>query len=307
MTSADVIAAVDVGNTAIKVALRRLSDVGTDHSVTGAENCFATFSLDQPGWGPRICDWVQKRSGSTAVSWWVSTVNRAASGPLYQAVSDVFGSSTSMQTPRGEPAWRVFGYQDVPIEIEVDFPDKVGIDRLLSAYAASTRFELPLVVVDVGSAVTIDLVRSDASGRPVFAGGAILPGIRLQHAALASGTEGLQRLNDALESGRQAPFRRVDATAQAGMRPGTNTEQAIRLGVIAAVTGAVERLAREYARVGPAETGSDEPISIVLTGGDASIISDSLTVKHKLTPNLVCEGIMVLAIQQCQIAAGELE
>ena len=51
-------------------------------------------------------------------------------------------------------------------------PDRVGIDRLLSAYAVVRRCESPAVIVDAGSAVTVDWV--DAAG--CFCGGAILPG-----------------------------------------------------------------------------------------------------------------------------------
>ena len=292
MNSCETIAALDVGNSAIKVAVATATDrlcLVTEGGSEGASTPQRTFSLDQSGWEQRIRDWVQRQTGNASVTWWVSTVNRAASRSLHEALS-----------PR-EEHWRTLSFKDIPIRTEVDFPEKVGIDRLLSAYAASSRFSGPLVVVDAGSAVTVDYVRIRVPGQPIFAGGAILPGIRLQHAALATGTEGLQQ---AVQS--MAPQR----VAQMG--PATNTEQAIRLGVIAAVVGAVERLAHEYAREqAPAETTGNQqaPVAqrIVITGGDAPLISRYLREKHDLIPNLVCQGILELAFQQCQIASSGLK
>ena len=58
----------------------------------------------------------------------------------------------------------------------MDEPAKVGIDRLLNVFAASALVKPgePAIVVDAGSAVTVDLLHEDGS----FAGGAIFPGMR---------------------------------------------------------------------------------------------------------------------------------
>ena len=70
----------------------------------------------------------------------------------------------------------------LPIRVNVDFPDKVGIDRLFGALAARAMVPpgTPAITVDVGTAATVNLI--DADG--VFQGGAILPGPRLMARAL---------------------------------------------------------------------------------------------------------------------------
>ena len=188
------------------------------------------------------------------------------------------------------------------MEVDVDFPDRVGIDRLVSAYAASMRFSTPLIVVDAGSAVTIDFVRPGVSERCTFAGGAIFPGLHLQHAALATGTEGLRLQTAAEHSG--ANFQ--------PLVPARNTETAIRVGVLAAIAGGVDRLVQEYqsANFSAASQKNGDIHNtprLVLTGGDGPTISAYLRAKHDLVPNLVCLGLMDLAGRQCRIAPGGLK
>jgi len=298
VTLPDYIVAVDVGNSAIKVAVAKESDLvgdSVDLTSDGGMVSYQTFPIDQSDWERRVCQWVRQHSGARSVCCSVSTVNHAASRPLHDVVRDQ------------QWCWKILSRKDVPLQIEVDYPDRVGIDRLLSAHAASNRFASPIVVVDAGSAVTVDSVQSDPSGRQVFAGGAILPGIRLQHAALVTGTEGLQQ-----SGGHSSPIQSIDLADNGAMRPAKNTEQAIQLGVIAAVAGGIERLAREYVLAQDTsieqEKGGIAPsCRLVLTGGDAPTISAYLRAKHDLIPNLVCMGILDLAIRQCQIAPSGLK
>ena len=58
-----------------------------------------------------------------------------------------------------------------PMPVEYDTPDTLGVDRLLGAFAAWSELRSPLVVVDCGSATTVDAVRDGA-----FLGGFIAPG-----------------------------------------------------------------------------------------------------------------------------------
>ena len=317
MTDSETIVAVDVGNSAIKVALADRSDIESidQVSVDSPSVAYQTFSLDEPDRDQAICDWVAGQTAGESLSWWVSTVNRSASRPLQQSVLRTFGApprhDSSRQDSRlrsgdgvvsdsGE-TWRTIRYDDLPLLVSVDAPQRVGIDRLLGAYAASHRFPGSIVVVDVGSAVTVDLVRKIPGGDPEFVGGAIFPGIRLQHAALAAGTEGLEP---------STAFERGDGNDVQAAQPGTNTEAAIRLGVLAAVAGGIDRLYQEYGRseqsrmVGdgsPAQpSGTLETFPrLVLSGGDCEAISGFLLSDHDLVRSLVCEGLMELALEQC--------
>ncbi|HOC02674.1 MAG TPA: type III pantothenate kinase [bacterium] len=66
-------------------------------------------------------------------------------------------------------------WKDFPFKIDVRHPEKIGIDRLLNAAGTRKLFKTACVVIDAGSAITIDLVDIDGN----FKGGVIFPGQRL--------------------------------------------------------------------------------------------------------------------------------
>ena len=84
-------------------------------------------------------------------------------------------------------------YRDVPLTIRVEEPARVGIDRLLAALAADRlrQRDRAAIVVDLGTAITVDLVEADGA----FAGGAILPGIATSARALAEQTDALPQVD----------------------------------------------------------------------------------------------------------------
>src|SRR5262249_12952781 len=71
---------------------------------------------------------------------------------------------------------------DLSLVVRLEHPDRVGLDRLAAAVAANViRNPLrPAIVVDAGSAITVDLVAADGA----FEGGVILPGFRMSAEAL---------------------------------------------------------------------------------------------------------------------------
>ncbi|MCO8121835.1 type III pantothenate kinase [Stieleria sp. TO1_6] len=299
MTCVDWYVAVDVGNTAIKVVIADAVQNAPEQSdCNNSGYPQQTFLWEDPAWIDSLCGWVHHQTGGASSSWWIATVNHAASGRLHQSVAATFPDA----------AWMELCHQQVPMKVDVDFPDRLGIDRLVGAYAASLRFPVPVIVVDAGSAVTVDWVGNDPSGQRVFGGGAILPGIRLQHAALASGTEGLRRtLHDLQDQDRQ-----VESRPNTPFAPAKNTVDAIRLGVLAAVAGGIERLTDDYAlrlnSDGDGEIrGQIATPQLVLTGGDSPLISALLRVPHRCAANLVCLGLLDLARRQCQKAGGRLK
>ena len=82
---------------------------------------------------------------------------------------------------------RLLSHFDLPIKAAVEYPNRVGIDRLAGAVAANRlRHSARLaIIVDVGSAITVDLVNSQG----IFCGGAILPGIGMSARALHEFTD----------------------------------------------------------------------------------------------------------------------
>jgi len=167
---------------------------------------------------------------------------------------------------------RVAG-EDFPITIEtdVDEPRRVGADRLLAALAAYRRTGDACIVVDAGTAVTVDAV--DAAG--TFLGGAILPGPDLMARALADGTA-------------QLPHVDVRAEVASESAIGKNTESAIRAGVVHGCAGAVRALAQVIC----AELGCAAPV--LVTGGAAGRLGDAaLGPAVAVVPDLVLEGLVL--------------
>lgn len=170
---------------------------------------------------------------------------------------------------------RLRDYRDVPLRLALDHPETAGIDRLLGALAAHHRARpRPAVVINMGTALTIDLV--DAEG--VFRGGAILPGPQLMANALHTWTARLPHL-DVAELGTPSI-------------PGNSTRTAIHWGITAGTLGAIDVALRTYRQ----RLGS--PPVIYLTGGGASFleshwssIQTSPTPGEWVTiPHLVLEG-----------------
>lgn len=159
----------------------------------------------------------------------------------------------------------------LPIQIAIRQPESVGIDRLLGAIAANARRhpEHPAVTIDAGTAITLNLVGPDGS----FLGGAILPGARLMALALNSHTARLP-LVDTMQLGHHIL--------------GESTDEAIRLGIRCALTGAVKEFLNSIAI-----RFNDRPIDTFYTGGNASLLAPFES--ESLVPTLNLEGIWIAA------------
>jgi len=155
--------------------------------------------------------------------------------------------------------------EQLGIEVVVEHPDRVGIDRLLNAVAVVRGQPLskPLypdgaVIVDAGSAVTVDVL--DERGR--FRGGAIFPGLRLMAKALHDYT---------------ALLPLVDCTGQTPPVPAPSTEKAIQGGVYFAVAGGINALLRTMQKGWVYVTGGDGPLFKTTIGGAHVIFWPEMT------------------------------
>ena len=182
--------AVDIGNSRMKIG-RFVRGAGRAKSSNTASMPEPTDTLniliDRAGEFDldRLFNWCG-RHGRTAAPWLIGSVHRGASARLAAAIEDwAIRWNVSCDVRR-------LTYLDVPLEIRVDEPARVGIDRLLGALGAN-RLRDPgraAIVVDLGTAITVDLVEADGA----FAGGAILPGIAMSARALADQTDALPKL-----------------------------------------------------------------------------------------------------------------
>lgn len=160
--------------------------------------------------------------------------------------------------------------KSLPLRVLVARPDNVGMDRLFDAVAANSRRTagVAAVIIDAGSAITVDLV--DGSG--AFRGGAILPGLRLMAQALHDYT---------------ALLPLVEPPSQAPPLPGTATIPAIEAGIFWAAAGGIEAILREYRRHAPR-------LEVFLTGGDGPLLHAVLP-EAKPWPEMTLEGIRLSA------------
>lgn len=180
----------------------------------------------------------------------------------------------------------------LPIATNVREPERAGADRLLDAFAALRLHGAPVIVVDLGTATTVDAV--DASG--TFVGGAIAPGLELGLAALASGTAQLPRVAAAV------PVRAI----------GRDTSEAIASGAVLGHVGVVRELVARvgaeldapdrHGAAGQPGTRSDRP-KVVATGGlsAASWMSLLEDVVDVVDPQLTMKG---LALLHAEVGAG---
>ena len=187
--------------------------------------------------------------------------------------------AAAIQELLAELSWsaaRQLTYQDLPLRIEVDAPERVGIDRLLDAVGANRLRDSsrPAIVVDLGTAGTVDLISEDGT----FQGGSILPGMSLSAKALHGATASLPQLEEeGLGNGISAV--------------GKNTEAAIASGLFWGTVGAINELIARL--VEQCETAPH----LFVTGGGASNVLRYLKAPEgsaKFLPQLILSSICVV-------------
>ena len=151
------------------------------------------------------------------------------------------------------------------LRLHYERPETFGVDRLLALRAARARAGGACLVVDAGTAVTVDGLTADGA----HCGGWIAPGCRLQRAALAP----LLELGPPPEA---APEARVCA----------GTEQAVEAGIWRLLAGGVDRMCAELLS-GPLP--ADAPV--FGCGGDAERLERWCRTRWEPAPELVLEGL----------------
>jgi type III pantothenate kinase len=152
-----------------------------------------------------------------------------------------------------------------------DHPDEVGMDRLANAVGAYYFYGSPVLVLDFGTAITLDYLGPAPRGdsQPIYLGGAIMPGIEMAAEALARGTARLPRIE--LREPARVLGRTTAESIQAGLTHGY-------LGAIATL---VERAREEIGQLCP----------VVATGGDALNLRAHLPFLQAVEPDLTLYGL----------------
>ena len=245
--------AVDIGNNQIKLALfssGRTDAVPRPDRVCSVETAEQDYN--------RLADWLP----AAAIQWCVATVHRDAERRLAAWVGD----------NRPNDRYRRLEYKQLPLRIRVDSPERVGTDRLLAAVAVNRLRHngRAAVVVDAGSAITVDLVSADG----VFEGGIILPGFGMTAKALACGTDLL-------------PLVEQPVPVEAPPVLGKSTVGAIRSGLFWGSVGAVRELVSRIAHDVAAAP------QLFVAGGDAEKLAPYLSEDVQVVPELVLAGIAI--------------
>ena len=144
----------------------------------------------------------------------------------------------------------------------------LGVDRWLAALGAWKLYQRPLLIINAGTAITIDLIDIGKEGKAHFKGGMILPGIAISLAVLNNSTN------------------LIDTEIGKNHYPGINTADAVTTGIFKSIQGAVNLVCKKLPSTLP----------ILLTGGDASLIYEQVEndwkSRIKLEDNLIFEGLM---------------
>ena len=144
-------------------------------------------------------------------------------------------------------------------------PSLMGVDRWLAVVAAHRR-NGACVVVDAGSAITVDVV--DAGGHHL--GGYIVPGFGLMRESLSCGTSAVE----------------VSVQEAGCIVPGRSTVEAVNHGALLMVKAMVEFVVKEWL---------EDAAAIVLTGGDARHLQSVLSGQVQLVPELVLDGLALVS------------
>ncbi len=178
-------------------------------------------------------------------------------------LSEKYLGITPMIAGQGEAVW---GF-----ELDIEQPSSLGADRALNTLAAHAKYDGDLIVIDFGTATTIDAV--DFTG--AYKGGIIAPGINLSLDALVGNTAKLPRI--AIE--------RPESDSVIGR----NTEDQMLIGVfwgyVSLIEGLIARMKKEIGR----------PVKVVATGGLAILFDEHTTLFDAVDTDLTLEGLAILA------------
>lgn len=165
----------------------------------------------------------------------------------------------------GKAPLLVTGESDLGFAVEVDRPAEVGPDRVVNCLGALAKWKAPLVVVDLGTATTFDVV----SKKGAFVGGMIVPGPSTLLASLAARTARLPHV----------------AVGRTQTVIGKNTMQAMQAGSFWGYVDLVEGLLARIAK----ELGAKP--TVIATGGMSRVIGPACRSIDHTDPDLTLDGL----------------
>lgn len=194
--------------------------------------------------------------------------------------SDVSEIALSSVVPRLTAAWETLAEEcscdlmvvgpglKVGMAIRYDNPHEVGADRIVNGVAAYERFGGPVVIVDFGTATTVDVISQDGA----YLGGAIAPGVETSAEALFTKAARLSKVD------LEAPPRVI----------GTSTKESVQAGLLLGEAAMVDGLVRRVF----AELGTTSPV--VATGGLAPRMAPLCETVTDVDVDLTLTGLRII-------------
>ena len=234
---------IDIGNTRVKWRVRDGADViargaqKTDTLIDGA-----ALQLDDV---PRLC---------------AARICSVADLSVGQTIKRQLHTRDDIEARFAQVSRRAGG-----VECGYSAFEALGTDRWLAMLAGFQRIGGATLVVDAGSALTLDIVSTE--GRHL--GGYIVAGQRLMRSALWSGTHAVKVAS--------TPYGNL-------LVPPTNTLDAVGIGGLLSATAMIEKIARQH------------EAAIVMTGGDGRLLAAHLAAPALCVDDLVLEGLEVAGV-----------
>lgn len=189
------------------------------------------------------------------------------------AISSVVPDLTSVFADMAKEHFDIFPYEvraeTAPsLKIRYRHPTAVGADRICNAVAGYQTYGGPLIVVDFGTATTLDVINAEGE----YLGGIIAPGIELAQKVLRQSAARLPKVS------LQFPDKVIADTTETSIQAG------LLYGAVETVEGLCRRIWSELGQKG----------KIITTGGLSPVITAHSSVIDAVEPFLVLEGLRIL-------------
>lgn len=217
------------------------------------ESCFQAY---EEGWEKSLSSWIETQGASHC--YLSSVLDSVRQEKLQVVLTHHFGKSVTCFTPEAEALGVVNGYTQ---------PGQLGVDRWLALLGAAGLVDDDCMIIDAGSAITLDLLRADGE----HLGGAILPGC-------STSLDDFKRI-----------FSHIDFAAPEitdTERPGSSTAAAIQIDY---PQSSIEALSDLMKRWSACLNGNP---TILLAGGDAYRVQRALEPTSRIVPDLVFRGML---------------
>lgn len=263
---------IDCGNTRIKWAF-----AGADTALAAWHAQGALLHAELEQMGALLAAQMQTLvpSGLPLRAVWLANVaGKALQDGIYAQVERAHHA-------RGALNWQLFQSREQAAGLRNTYrnPQQLGCDRFAAMLgAASLEAARPLLVVNCGTATTIDAINREQE----FIGGMIAPGLVMMAQALARNTAQLPQIQELTQ---QAAHGHSPAALQQPPALGLHTEDAILRGCLQAQCGAIEKTWHDLQR------STQQTPSCILSGGAAFALSPGLSIPHRILDNLVLTGL----------------